>query len=219
MKQLLAGLKNCLLFLLLTLSFFAMQAQQFTQTVTGEYYLKGVMEMASGFKLNEDSTFDFFFSYGALDRTGSGKWELQGNTVTFNSVKEKTNEFSLLDSKIDKVDRVTIRIMEANPSLRSHVFAILFSGQNKVEGVTNSNGEISFPRQEVDSIQLVLEFCPEKTYVFNNSLKLHNYFEFKIERGVMNVHFDRVTLTLDEEGLEGQHPLLKPGSYRFSKRK
>ena len=219
MKQLFAGVKNFVLFVLLTLSFFTMQAQQFTQTVTGEYYLKGVMEMASGFKLNEDSSFDFFFSYGALDRTGSGKWQLQGNTVTFNSIKEKVKEFSLLESKIDKVDRVTIKIMEANPSLRSHVYAILFSGHNKVEGVTNANGEISFPRQEVDSIQLVLEFCPEKTYVFNNSLKLHNYFEFRIERSVMDVHFDRVTLTLDEEGLEGQHPLLKPGSYRFRKRK
>ena len=194
-----------------------MEAQQTIQTVTGEYYLKGVMETASGFKLNEDSTFDFFFSYGALDRTGSGKWQQQGNKVIFNSINNKTKEFSLLNSKIEQSDKVVIKIMDANPSLRSHVYAILVSGDTKTEGMTNSKGEISFPRQEVDHIQLVLEFCPEKTFIFNNSLKLHNYFEFKIEKGIMEVFFDQLTLTLNEEGFEGQHPLLKPGTYRFKK--
>ncbi len=194
-----------------------MEAQQTIQTVTGEYYLKGVMETASGFKLNEDSTFDFFFSYGALDRTGSGKWQQQGNKVIFNSINNKTKEFSLLNSKIEQSDKVVIKIMDANPSLRSHVYAILVSGDTKTEGMTNSKGEISFPRQEVDHIQLVLEFCPEKTFIFNNSLKLHNYFEFKIEKGIMEVFFDQLTLTLNEEGFEGQHPLLNPGTYRFKK--
>ena len=107
--------------------------------------------------------------------------------------------------------------MDANPSLRSHVYAVLVSGDTKTEGMTNSKGEIIFSRQEVDHIQLVLEFCPEKTFVFNNSLKLHNYFEFKIEKGIMEVFFDQLTLTLNEEGFEGQHPLLKPGTYRFKK--
>lgn len=194
-----------------------MEAQQTIQTVTGEYYLKGVMETASGFKLNEDSTFDFFFSYGALDRTGSGKWQQQGNKVIFNSINNKTKEFSLLNSKIEQSDKVVIKIMDANPSLRSHVYAILVSGDTKTEGMTNSKGEISFPRQEVDHIQLVLEFCPEKTFIFNNSLKLHNYFEFKIEKGIMEVFFDQLTLTLNEEGFEGHHPLLNPGTYRFKK--
>jgi hypothetical protein len=194
-----------------------MEAQQTIQTLTGEYYLKGVMETASGFKLNEDSIFDFFFSYGALDRTGSGKWQQQGNKVIFNSINNKTKEFSLLNSKIEQSDKVVIKIMDANPSLRSHVYAILVSGDTKTEGMTNSKGEISFPRQEVDHIQLVLEFCPEKTFIFNNSLKLHNYFEFKIEKGIMEVFFDQLTLTLNEEGFEGQHPLLNPGTYRFKK--
>ncbi len=43
--------------------------------VEGIYYLENVMETASGFKLNEDNTFEFFFSQGALDRTGSGTWQ------------------------------------------------------------------------------------------------------------------------------------------------
>jgi hypothetical protein len=42
-----------------------------TNNITGVYNLRGVMEMASGFKLNNDSSFEFYFSYGALDRYGS----------------------------------------------------------------------------------------------------------------------------------------------------
>ena len=58
-----------------------MEAQQKTNTAIGEYYLSGVMETASGFKLNPDSTFQFFFSYGALDRSGSGTWKQEGNNI------------------------------------------------------------------------------------------------------------------------------------------
>ena len=33
----------------------------------------------------------------------------------------------------------------------------------------------------------------------------------------MEVFFDRLALTITEEGLEGQHPLLKEGIYHFRK--
>ena len=44
--------------------------------MAGEYSLTGVMETASGIQLNKDSTFQFYFSYGALDREGQGKWSV-----------------------------------------------------------------------------------------------------------------------------------------------
>ena len=41
----------------------------------GEYYCESISEMASGFNIKPDSTFEFFFSYGALDRFGTGTWQ------------------------------------------------------------------------------------------------------------------------------------------------
>ena len=41
-------------------------------TSAEEYYLTGVREMASGFLVKPDNTFQFFFAYGALDRQGAG---------------------------------------------------------------------------------------------------------------------------------------------------
>ena len=91
-----------------------MEAQQKTNTAIGEYYLSGVMETASGFKLNPDSTFQFFFSYGALDRSGSGTWKQEGNNIIFNS-KAGTNGFALVNSNTVNNDRLTIKITDANP--------------------------------------------------------------------------------------------------------
>src|SRR5687768_17783125 len=68
----------------------------------GEYYLRGVMETASGFKLNTDSTFEFFYTYGALDRYGSGTWKQVDNIVTFNSRTQPGRDFAILKSEIGR---------------------------------------------------------------------------------------------------------------------
>jgi hypothetical protein len=47
------------------------------KNIAGIYSLEGVMETSSAFQLNSDSGFEFYFSYGALDRHGSGKWSLK----------------------------------------------------------------------------------------------------------------------------------------------
>ena len=78
-------MKKYIFILLILSTSVKMQAQQKSNTIVGEYYLTGFMETASGFKLNTDSTFDFFFSYGALDRSGKGTWKQEGNKVIFNS--------------------------------------------------------------------------------------------------------------------------------------
>lgn len=194
-----------------------MEAQQKTGIITGEYYLKGVMETASGFKLNPDSTFEFFFSYGALDRTGAGAWQKKDDKVIFSS-KPGSKGFTLINSNSVDDGKITIKISDPNPSLRSHVYALLKSGDKQSEEFTDKNGIISFPKQAVDSILLILEFCPEKVFVFTNEHKSHNNFEFRFEKDMMEVFFDNLSLTLNEEGMEGQHPLLKEGVYHFTKK-
>lgn len=210
-------MKKYIFILLILSTTVKMQAQQISNTIVGEYYLTGVMETASGFKLNADSTFDFFFSYGALDRSGKGTWRQEGSKLIFNS-KKGSNGFALINSKDTADENLTIRIREENQFLRSHVYAKIKQGQIESEGVSDNSGMISFPKQMVDSIILLLEFCPDKffTYVIRN--KSHNNFEFIFDKDIMDVFFEGLTLILNKENeLEGQHPLLKPGTYRFVK--
>jgi len=76
MKHLLLFFSNLFIFIN------TMHAQN--NTAIGIYNLQGVMETASGFKLNADSTFEFYFSYGALDRYGKGKWQITNDKLILN---------------------------------------------------------------------------------------------------------------------------------------
>ncbi len=187
------------------------------KNIAGEYTLSGIRETASGFILNQDSTFEFFFSYGALDRGGTGTWTKQDNKIVFNSRKTGSKDFVLLTEEHTEKDKITIRIVDANPTLRSHVYIIIKSGDNQLGAMTDSNGEVSFPNQPVETILLSLEFCPEKIFAFSNTNKGNNHFEFRIEKDIMEVFINQFSLTLLDDELEGSHPLLKEGNYHFKK--
>ena len=49
--------------------------------ITGEYSLGGVMETGSGLLLRDDGSFEWYFSYGALDLGARGTWTRMGNVV------------------------------------------------------------------------------------------------------------------------------------------
>lgn len=49
--------------------------------LAGEYQLDGVMETGSGLLLRGDGSFEWYFSYGALDLGARGKWVRKGDTV------------------------------------------------------------------------------------------------------------------------------------------
>ncbi len=192
-----------------------MEAQ--TTTIAGEYYLRGVMETASGFNLCEDNTFEFFFSYGALDRSGMGTWELKDDKVILNSPKPKEQGFILTTNKVEDNDKITIRIVEPNTFFLSHVYALVKSGDKQLEALSDRDGVISFPKQPVDSIVLLFEFAAEKAAVFTITNKEENYFEFRFDPSILDVVFENLALQVDEDGLSGQHPLLKEGVYHFEK--
>ncbi len=214
----LRSLKKIILIILILTVSYKMEAQQkTTAAITGEYYLTGVMETASGFKLNPDASFEFFFSYGALDRSGSGTWEKQDNMVIFNSPKSRGQNFALVKNMTVDNDSITIKIVDSNANFLPHVYSIVKSGGRTLEALTDHNGEIRFAKQPVDSILLVFEFAPERAAVFAFTGNTDNYFEFRFEPWVLDVIFENFVLTLDGKELSGQHPLLKEGEYHFIK--
>ena len=185
--------------------------------LTGEYYLRGVMETASGFKLEADSTFQFFFSYGALDRDGKGKWSIKNDHIVFNSAARPGNDFALVSSKQTNGDSITIKIIDSSGFFLSHVYCMIQSGKKKAEAISNQQGIISFPEQAIDSLSLVFEFCAERSSVFSIKDPSHNYFEFRFEPWVMEVFFKDYSLHINGNDLEGPHPLLTGKSYQFIK--
>lgn len=196
-----------------------MNMQSNAQKATGTYSLRGVMEMAAGFNLQEDSSFEFFMSYGALDRTGKGKWTQQGNLVTFNSELSAKSHFSLVKSSKSSDSSIQIIISDPNPILNSAVYAVLVNGNSSSEPINHQKGIIRFPMQAADSVKLLFEFAPEKVAVFPLRLSEHNVYEFRFEPWVFDVEFRNQQFILTEEGLDGSLPFLKPGNYHFKRNK
>jgi len=191
-----------------------MQAQTATLPATGTYYLEGVMETASGFKLNADNSFEFFFSYGALDRSGEGHWKQEGNVIVFNSNKQE-EDYTLLQSKVKPGKGISLQISGSNAQANQLVYAIVKSGTKEEKVNADKDGLMHFNVAVADSIELLFEWCPDKRSVFAVKNAAHNFFEFSIKPSLLDVVFSNFKLQLTEEGLEGAHPLNVTKSFHY----
>jgi len=52
-----------------------------TAALAGTYHLDGVMETGSDLRLGADGTFDWAFTYGALDLLAKGHWQREGDGI------------------------------------------------------------------------------------------------------------------------------------------
>ena len=201
----------------LILLIFKHSVAQKTSSMHGEYYLRGVMETASGFKLNADSTFEFFFSYGALDRYGSGTWKQANGNIIFNSSLQPQKDFALIKSDKASGDFVTIQIIDQNEMILRYVHAVLVNGNVNIEKNTDDKGTIRVPKQPLDSISLLFTLCPDRFSAFQVTDKTHNYFEFRIEPWIAEVFFKNFSLKFENSKLTGRHPLLNGESFTYGK--
>ena len=187
------------------------------QNVTGEYYLNGVMETASSLKLNADSSFEFFFSYGSLDRYGKGKWSLQNNSVIIlNSEKRPPLDFKLEKASTADQKNIIIQIDNENKNILRYVqgFVKTKSGEQNFE--MNDDGIAEIKNQPVDSIGLIFTLCPDRYSVIPVS-ENNNHFVFRIEPWIATVFFDNFTLHYSDNMLKGKHPLLTGNEYNYKK--
>ena len=186
-------------------------------TLAGEYYLTGLREMASGFLFRPDGSFQFFFTYGAMDRFGSGKWEHSGAQIILNSRTKPLYDFALIESKTQSHDFINIKMDSPNPALLRHVFCSL---QNGVEGTwkqMSQYGDVQFPKQQVETISLILEFCPERFSTIPIHQQEYNEFTFRFEPSIMEVFFENFLLQLKPDGLSGNHPLMEGDVFSYAK--
>ncbi len=186
-------------------------------TITGEYYLTRVREMVSGFLIKPDNTFQFFFAYGALDRMGSGKWSINGESILFNSAAWSGKDFSLVESRKTDNDFINIVIDHTNPMLIRHTYCSLQNGAAETWTHFDQRGDVQFPLQEVNTLTLQFEFCPERFTVIPITEKNHNEFLLRVEPSLVEVFLENFSLQINGAALTGRHPLLEGTSFRYEK--
>lgn len=194
-----------------------MIAQTSTQKLQGEFYLRGVMEIGSGFKFNSDNTFEFFFMYGALDRFARGTWTQHGDTIILNNPPKPPSDFKLLTSKKTSQKDITIKIIDKNEILLRNVYGSVKSGDHVFRNASNKEGIMVFEKCKVEKISLIHEFWPDRFSVFDIDSADKNYFEFSIEPWIADVQFNNLTLILKDNILTGNHPILEKKEYHYEK--
>jgi hypothetical protein len=186
--------------------------------VKGEYHLQGVMETASALLLKPDSTFELFFSYGAMDRQGKGRWTYKDGKIRLNSRIKPKVDYTLVANNATSDSTTTVKIITPGRQLASNFEVLLRSADGDQIGKTNDEGVFRTKRIAASTVELFFTFCPERYSTFTIDPN-DNYFEFKIEPWIVEIFADNIELSVTNEGLVGQHPLLKGDSFQYSKTK
>jgi len=186
------------------------------EKVVGIYHLHRIRETQSGFKLNPDGTFQFFFTYGAIDRYGRGQWVMNDDMVHLQSKPWSGKDFALLSSSVSGTG-ITVKITDKNPIFQKHTMASLQNGTNGTWRSPDAKGEMHFPLNEANVITLAFEFCPERFTFFPVENKDHNYFEFRLEPWIMEIFFNNFPLKVKKHVLIGKHPLLAGEGFIYEK--
>lgn len=204
--------------LLFYLSISGLNAQKRPASLAGEYHMQGVMETASALLLKPDSTFELYFSYGAIDRQGVGKWHAQDGKIVLSSRPKPKVDFALVSSKTTTDTSTTIRILSENSEILPHFEVMVRTANGESYGKTNADGIYRMSKSRVNAIELFFSFCPERysTFTIQNT---DNHFEFKIEPWLTEIFAENITLTVTKAGLTGQHPLLKGEEFVYARLK
>lgn len=184
---------------------------------TGIYYLSGVMETASGIKLNPDSTFEFFFSQGAVDRTGQGIWKQDGESLILNSDPPISPGFELKKSSFEKRKNILVEVESDNPVLYSFIHvSVTGTRQTDFTGLS-SEGIAELKKTGLDTLYLYFELCPEKVHTIVPSAKQDNHFKIILNPSLFEVTLENIRLYIEDGYLKGGHPLLTGNNYNYVK--
>jgi hypothetical protein len=210
---------SCLLACLLTAWSTALHAQASTVMIPGEFHLQGVTEVASGFRFNADSTFDFYFAYGAVDRSGRGRWQRSGENLILNSPARSEPDFILQEAKTlpEAKHQLVVQVTDANKQVLGYVYGQLrLADGSTVQSESDADGRLVFPlATRPVEFSLVHGLWPNEPVPFAVTDARVNYYEFAISPQIVQVDFRDLVLRIEEGNLVGAHPLMAEEEFTY----
>jgi hypothetical protein len=192
------------MFFLFTFPFyFLMQASSqmadVKQGIPGTYMLRGVPETAAGFRFAPDSTFEFFISYGAVDRIATGTYSQKDGTVILKGNKIPGKDFTITKSR-KQGKGITLQVNNPNSILKERVICYFHkNGQSEIR-YTDKNGICNYPEMP-DSIKLIHPFfADEPTLLLPSTFSSgHNYLELEIAPSAEQLCFLEVPIQIIDQ--------------------
>ena len=171
-----------------------------SQKLSGEYNLIGIHDMASGFRFTKDGKFEFFYIYGAIDRTATGTYTIEGDTVKLHSDKEPGKDF-LISLQNKKGKGYTIQAKAPNEYLLRNITCIYFMGEKKEYAQSDEKGLIHFDAPACDTIYVLHELFPDIPTLIKDKNNSNNYFEVSLSPSLGNISFKGIDLYINGDEL------------------
>ena len=183
---------------LITLLLLIINIQSMSQTtIEGEYYFRK-MEMASGFNFSKDGKFQFFYTYGAVDRTASGSFTVKGDTLKLKSDKEPGNDFTIT-SQSKQGNGYSITFKHPNKYLVKDIVCMFIVNGKIQEEYSDSNGEVHVDLPHCDSIYILHNLYPDVPTLVKDENNTNNKFTLELKPSLEQVSFKDILFTIVDD--------------------
>lgn len=166
--------------------------------LNGEYYFRQT-EMVSGFHFSAEGKFQFFFSYGAVDRNATGTYSIDGNLLRLKSDKAPGKDFAV--TRQYKAEQ-GFRLQFSHPQryLTENIRCVFQTGEQKTEVISDSQGLVVTDLKQCDHIFVQHLLYPDIFTQVKDPANPNNHFELSLESSLEQVSFKGIDFTIEADG-------------------
>jgi hypothetical protein len=177
------------------------------QKIAGVYSMQGGHEMVAAFEFKQDS-FRFYFIYGAVDRSASGRFTIQNGNIILHAAKIPGKDFTIAREEI-RGDGTSIKISNPNQALLRNIVGFFIKGSEQDQQFSDDQGMVHSKLGDCDSVLVLHTLFPDvPTLIKSKAENKNNYFELTLNPSLAELSFRDFTLHIEGEEITGSLPWL-----------
>ncbi len=169
-----------------------------TQTPIEGEYIFNRKEMAAGFKFTADGKFDFFFSYGASDRTAKGTFNVEGKTIKLKSDKPAGKDFTVT-AQSKSGTGYSMKFEDADPVFLNEIRCSFFTGGVRKDEYTDQKGELNIDIPTCDSIFVFHPLFADFVTCIKDEKNDNNHFILTLNPSLAEVSFKGIDFKIEDD--------------------
>lgn len=165
--------------------------------VQGEYYFNR-QEMTAGFNFTADGKFQFFYSYGAVDRNATGSFSVEGETLKLKSDKVAGKDFTV-KTQSKQSNGYSIEFKDANPFLLKNILCIFLNKGKQQVAYSDDEGIANMHLSNCDTIYVLHPLFPDIPTLIKDEKNDNNKFELNLNPTLAQVSFKGIDFKIVSE--------------------
>jgi len=167
------------------------------KTILGEYYFRKT-EMASGFNFSADGKFQFFFTYGAVDRNATGTFKVEGDTLKLKSDKEAGKDFTIIKQSTEG-NGYTLIFTHPNKYLAKNILCLFMVDGKEQQAISDSDGKVHVDLAHCDTIYVQQLLYPDILTLVKDKANSNNRFTLSLNPSLEQVSFKGIDFKIVDD--------------------